>query len=63
MNNTIDKIRRDYNPEFDYDPSAPPVPWHVAELTEVVDKLLDKVDKLQEELEVLRKRFDAHEFY
>jgi hypothetical protein len=69
MNNTIYKIRRDYNPEFDYDPSAPPVPWHVAELTETVDQLMSRLDKaldrigeLEDDLQSLRHRFDSHEY-
>ena len=67
---TINKINSRYNAEYDLDPNGPPVPWHVAELTQTVSELLnyiiqleDRVSVLEGDLNTLRQRFDAHEFY
>ena len=45
----IDKIRSRYNAEHDMGPDAP-IHWSVMELAELVSKLIDRVDELEEQL-------------
>ncbi len=46
----VSRIETRYNPEFDIFPGVPDVSWSDKKLSEMVLKLADAIDRLQEQL-------------
>ena len=49
----LDKINRRYNPEHDTGPDAP-VHWSVAELADLVERLVNKVEEQERQIKALQ---------